>query len=188
MSEKEHLVRYLRTSREAVLWKAEGLSERELRTPRTTTGTNLLGLVKHCASVELEYFSHCLGRESGITVPEVDLDTDPNGDLYAGADESAEELVDLYRRVGDYVDATLAELPFDTPAHVPWWGEQADTTVGRLVVHVLVDVARHAGHADILREGIDGATGLRRESDNLVEPAGGWAAHRAKLQRLADEA
>ncbi|MFK5635072.1 MULTISPECIES: DinB family protein [unclassified Ornithinimicrobium] len=187
MSEKEQLIRYLRTSRESVMWKTEGLSERELRTPRTTTGTNLLGLVKHCASVELEYFSSCLGRDSGIRMPDVDLDTDPDGDLYATAEESAEELLDLYRRVGAYVDATLAELPLDTPARVPWWGERAETTLGHLVVHVLFDVSRHAGHADILREGVDGVTGLRQEGDNISEPEGGWAAHRDKLQRLADQ-
>lgn len=187
MDQSEHLTRYLRTAREAVLWKAEGLPERELRMPRTPTGTNLLGLIKHCASVEHEYFALCLGRDSGIPLPVVDLDADPNADLYATADETPEQLVALYRQVGGYVDATLEQLPLDTPARVPWWGEHGRTTLGRIAVHVLFDVARHAGHADIIREGIDGAAGLRPEGDNLGTPQGGWPAHRAKLQVLAEE-
>ncbi len=57
------LHRYLRDAREALLWKTEGLSERALRTPRTGTGTNLLGLVKHAASVEIGYFGETFGRD-----------------------------------------------------------------------------------------------------------------------------
>lgn len=186
MDEKEILARYLGAAREALLWKVDGLTERELRCPRTPTGTNLLGLVKHCTSVEAEYFGPCLGRDHGIAMPAVDFGADPNGDLYATASESAAEIIARCREVGAYVDATIAELPLDAPAHVPWWGEQAATTFRRLLVHVLADVSRHAGHADILRELIDGAAGLRASNDNLGEPDDGWPAHVARLEVIAD--
>lgn len=186
MDAKETLKSYLRATREALLWKLEGLSERELRLPRTPTGTSLLGIVKHCASVEAEYFGACLGRETGITLPLFDPVADPNGDLYATATETAARIVADYRAVGEYVDRTIDEVLLDAPAHVPWWGDRADTTFERLLVHVLSDVARHAGHADILRESIDGAAGLRKELDNLWEPEGGWTAHVAKLTAIAD--
>ena len=186
MDEKEILAHYLRAAREGLIWKTEGLSERDLRLPRTSTGTSLLGLVKHCAGVEAEYFGACLGREHGITFPAYDFEDDPNGDLYATADETAVEIVERYRRGGAYVDATIAALPLDAPARVPWWGEAGETTFRRLLVHVLYDVSRHAGQADILREAIDGATGMTPSLSNVWEPEGGWPAHVAKLQGIAD--
>lgn len=152
---------------------------------RTPTGTSLLGLVKHCAFIEAGYFGECLGREHGLASPALDGD-DPNADLYATAEESAEGLLAPYRQVGDYVDATLAELPADTPAHVPWWGERADTTLGALAIHVLYDVSRHAGHADIIREAIDGAVGLAEGNSNLAAPDGGWPAHVERLRAIAE--
>ncbi|MHA6512186.1 DinB family protein [Tessaracoccus sp. Z1128] len=188
MDIKETLLRHLRASREGLLWKVEGLSERELRLPRTVTGTNLLGLVKHCSLVEHGYFVDCFGRTSPLTLPVIDYDADPNGDFYATAGERAVDLVRLYREVGEVVDRAIGEMPLDTPGRVPWWGDKGDTTLGRVLVHVLGDVTRHAGHADILREGIDGVAGLRSGHTNLWEPVEGWAAHSEKLTRLAEEA
>lgn len=178
---------YLAATRAALLWKVTGLSERDLRAPRTPTGTNLLGIVKHCAWIQHGYFGMCLGREPGFAVPGGD-GSDPNADLYATAEESPQQILAAFRRVGEYAEATLAELPPETPARVPWWGPNAGTTLGRLAVHVLADLARHAGHADILREQIDGAAGIRRDNDNFGEPADGWAAHVGRLQALADAA
>lgn len=145
MDEKDILARYLRAAREGLVWKTEGLSERDLRLPRTSTGTSLLGLVKHCAGVEAEYFGACLGREHGITFPAYDFEDDPNGDLYATADETAAEIVERYRRVGAYVDATIAELPLDAPARVPWWGDAGETTFRRLLVHPCREAPGHRG-------------------------------------------
>lgn len=139
-----------------------------------------------CTAVEAEYFGVCLGRETGIELPAVDFDVDPNGDLYAAADEPAALILANCRAVGEYVDRTLDEVALDAPARVPWWGEKGETTFGHLLIHVLSDVARHAGHADILREGIDGAAGMRQDVDNLWEPEGGWSAHTQKLTTIAD--
>lgn len=92
---KAALHRQLKFQREALLWKVEGLGERDLRLPRTHTGTNLLGLVKHCLGVEHEYFVTCFGRSSGLTLPEVDYELDPNSDLYATEAERADDLIGL---------------------------------------------------------------------------------------------
>ena len=62
---KETLVEYLQSARDAMVWKVEGLSEYDARRPMTPTGTNLLGLVKHLASVELGYFGDTFGRPTG---------------------------------------------------------------------------------------------------------------------------
>ena len=76
---KADLHRYLQRGREAVLWKLDGLSEYDIRRPMVPTGTNLLGLVKHLASVELGYFGEVFGRPSGEPLPWFDCDTP--GDL-----------------------------------------------------------------------------------------------------------
>lgn len=188
MDIKDILSTHLRSSRESLLWKAERLGEHDLRLPRTPTGTNLVGLVKHCALVEHGYVIGCFGRTSSLKLPDVDFDADPNGDFYATAEETVASLITLYRRVGEVVDAAIAEMDLDTPGHVPWWGERGDTTLGRILVHVLQDVSRHAGHADILREGIDGSAGLSEGNSYLWEPSGGWPAYVERLTALADRA
>lgn len=180
---------YLHSSREALLWKVEALPERELRLPRTATGTNLLGLLKHCLNVEAGYFGPTFGRTPPMAdelIPFSAYETDPQVDFFATETESATGLVDLYRRVGQYVDATLAELPFDTLGRVPWWPEdRSEVTLQRIVVHVLQDLARHAGHADILREQIDSAAGLNVAYSNLPDGYD-WPAYVTKLTAIAE--
>ena len=188
---KPVLKHYLQAARDGLLWKLEGLSEREVRWPRTPTGTNLLGLVKHCLNVEAGYFGPTFGRAWPTPEELVPMDayeTDPQADWYATSDETAAGLVDLYRRVWAFADATIDGLPLDAVGRVPWWPpERAEVTLHRIVVHVTEDVARHAGHADILRELIDGATGLRADNTNIPNGVD-WAAYVAKLQDLATTA
>jgi uncharacterized damage-inducible protein DinB len=184
---KQMLQHYLDGVRGALLWKCEGLSERELRIPRTGTGTNLLGLVKHAASIQIDYFGPVFGREwpDPDEVPWIaDFDADPNGDFYATAYESAEWILDLFRRASAFADATIAELPLDAPGQVPWWGEGGDVTLQRIMVHLLTDLNRHAGHADILREQIDGAVGLVPRATNI--PDIDQHAHVAKVRAIAE--
>ena len=185
---KATLCRYLQFSREALLWKLDGLSSRDLRMPRTSTGTNLIGLVKHMANVEIGYFGDTFGREwptPDERVSEAQFDADPQADFYASETDTCEGIIGLYRRVWRFADATIGELPLDAPGRVPWWPQEANpVTLERIIVHVLVDLARHAGHADILREGIDGAAGLRAENPNLPEQD--WPAYVAKLSALAE--
>ena len=116
---KDVLTRYLQDARDALMWKLEGLSEREQRMPRTPTGTNLLGIVKHALHVEVVYFGTTFGREWPTPDELVgDLETDPQADWYATAAESAAGLVDLYARVQHFADETVDTLPLDAVGHV----------------------------------------------------------------------
>ncbi|MES5821610.1 DinB family protein [Streptomyces sp. RG80] len=187
---KDVLRFYLRSAREALLWKLEGLSEYDVRRPLTPTGTNLLGLVKHAAGVELGYLGDTFGRPSGQPLPWLDADAEPNGDMWATADESREDIVGLYRRAWAHSDATLDALPLDTLGHVPWWPDGKDeVTLHHALVRVIADTHRHAGHADILRELMDGAVGMNDGNDSMAshDPAW-WEAYRARLERAAREA
>lgn len=183
---KDHLHRYLKSAREALLWKLDGLSEYDVRRPLTPTGTNLLGLVKHLAGVEQEYFGACLGRPFGETLPWID-NGDPQADMFATAEESREFILGLHARCTEFADTTIAELPLDAPGVVPWWPEERrHVTLHFLLVHMIAETNRHAGHADILRESIDGAAGLRQAVSNLPEQD--WAAHYERVEQAAREA
>ncbi|MFF0821463.1 DinB family protein [Micromonospora haikouensis] len=187
---KADLHRYLRDAREALLWKLDGLSEYDIRRPVTPTGTNLLGLVKHLAGVEFGYFGPTFGRPHDESMPWLDSDTDPNADMWATADESREQLVALYRRAWAHADATIEALPLDAIGTVPWWPAGSNRlTLHGVLVHVTAESHRHAGHADIVRETIDGTAGLLRDIDNLpYADASRWAEHRARVQRAAEQA
>ena len=156
----------------------------------TATGTNLLGLVKHVASVELGYFGDVFGRPSGEALPWFEPGAEPNADLWATAAESREQIISLYHRAWTHGDATIEALPLDAVGHVPWWpAERNEVTLHRILVHMIAETNRHAGHADIVRETIDGAAGLRPDNDNLppVDPSW-WPTYRATLERTAREA
>ena len=185
---KADLRRYLQRARDALLWKLEGLSEYDIRRPMTPTGTNLLGLVKHAAATELGYFGEVFGRPSDMASP-LDDEEDVNGDLYAKADESREDIIEFYHRVQAHADATIEALDLDSPGHVPWWGDDGAVTLHRILVHMIAELYRHAGHADIVREMIDGAVGLRPDNSNL--PSVGeayWPEYRDRLEAIAKQA
>jgi len=105
---KTLLQHYLQTAREALVWKLEGLSEYDVRRPMTPTGTNLLGLVKHLALVELGYFGETFGRPSGEPTPEWDDDAEANDDMWVTAEQTRDQVVDRYRRAWAHTDATVA--------------------------------------------------------------------------------
>ena len=185
---KSVLHHYLQQARDSLIWKLDGVSEREARLPRTSTGNNLLGVVKHCLNVEAGYFGPTFGREFPTPeelVPMEAYDEDPQADWYATEDETKDELVDLYRRVGSFADQTIEQLPLDAPGQVPWWQPGNQVTLQLIMVHVTYDLARHAGHADIMREQNDGAIGWERENSNIPDSFD-WPAYVAKLSQLAD--
>ncbi|MGW6158245.1 DinB family protein [Streptomyces sp. NPDC055144] len=181
---------YLQSARDALLWKLDGLSEYDVRRPLTPTGTNLLGLVKHVASVELGYLGDTFGRPSGEPLPWVEEGAEPNADMWVTVDESREFIVELYRRAWAHADATIDTLPLDTVGKVPWWPSGRDeVTLNHAVVRVIADTHRHAGHADIVRELVDGAVGMNEDNDSMPsdDPAW-WEDHRGRLERAAREA
>ncbi|MFE6855157.1 DinB family protein [Streptomyces sp. NPDC057674] len=183
---KDNLHGRLRRDRTSLLWKLDGLSEYDVRRPVTATGTNLLGLVKHLATVEARYFGEVFNRASPEPLPRWQ-DSD-GSDLWAAEDETRDQIVGYYRRTWEHSDATIDGLPLDAPGHVPWWPEpHADTNLFAVLLHVLGETVRHAGHADILRESLDGRTGMRPEFEQPIDEEE-RAAHRAKIEQAARSA
>ena len=177
---KDYLHGDLRDVRASLMSKLDGLSEYDVRRPLTTTGTNLLGLVKHLSISEATYFGTIFGRPApaGLT----DRGGEPGADMWASADESIDQIVERYRLACSHADATIAELAIDAPGHVPWW-PRPDVMLFNVMVHVLTETNRHAGHADILREQIDAANGVAAggAAAGLVD----WTARCAQIEEAA---
>ena len=172
---KSDLHRYLQAAREALLWKLDGLSEYDIRRPLTPTGTNLLGLIKHLAGVELGYFGDTFGRPFAEQPPWLAEDAEPNADMWASPTESRAEIVGLYRRAWAHTDATITTLPLDSIGRVLWWpADRRDVSLHQILVHVVAETHRHAGHADIVRELIDGTTGLQQANPNMAPVDQAW--------------
>lgn len=185
--EIELLLRYLQTAREALLWKLEGLGEYDIRRPMTPTGTNLLGLVKHVASIEHGYLTECLGGASAFAAPWLDEAAPDNADMWATPEESRDFIVGLYHAAWVSDDATVRALGADATGTVPWSGEKGvEVSVRRLLIHVIAETNRHAGHADIVRELIDGSVGMRVSALNLPGgDAAWWSDYVAALEAAA---
>ena len=184
---KSDLIYQLQSLRESVLWKLEGLSEYDLRRPLTPTGTNLLGLVKHLASCEFGYFGEAFARRPPVDFPWLHPDAPENADMWATPAESKQFIVDdLYRRSWEHAAQTFDECDLDSTGRVPWWRD-ARITLHQALMRMIIETARHAGHADIVRETIDGSAGLSERVDSLPYTNGArWRAHVAQVQAAAD--
>lgn len=180
---KKELHDDLRRVREALVWKLDGLSEYDIRRPLTETGTNLLGLIKHAATWEARYFGEVFDRP--FPGPLGRWQDSDGSDLWATADESREQILAFYRSVWEHADATIDELPLDAPGHVPWWSQ--DVKLFSVLVHMLTETNRHAGHADILREHLDGRTGTTDAHEHAIDKAA-REARRATIEQAAKDA
>lgn len=184
--QKAVFLRYLEAARDGLLWKLDGLPDHDIRRPLTRTGTNLLGIVKHVAMVEAGYLGACFERPVPDPVPRFDPD-DLSSDMWAAADESRDFIVDFYGRAARNSAATVEALALDTRGTVSHWPEdRRHPTLQELLVRMVSETNRHAGHADIVRESIDGAAGMRQSMTNLPdEDDDWWAAYRVKLDGIA---
>jgi uncharacterized damage-inducible protein DinB len=183
---KQTLHRYLQKHRAALLAKLDGLAERQARWPVTPTGTNVLGLVKHVAGVQAGYFGAVFGRP--LPDPPAWLESWDGADMYASLDETMADVVAFHHRSAAHADATIEALDLDAPGTVPWWPEtHRDVTLHRILVHMAYETARHAGHADIVREMLDGLAG---DGDgNLADKTPEeWVLWREQLVDIAEQA
>jgi uncharacterized damage-inducible protein DinB len=151
--EKTSLQVSLDRHRDVVLWKLEGLSDEQLRRPVTPSGTNLLGLVKHLAAVEYAWFCETFGREME---PLPFRDDDPDADLRVEPDETTADIIAFYGRARAAADAVINDVDIDHLG-TAWFGDPV--TMRWVLLHMVEETCRHAGHMDIVRELIDGATG-----------------------------
>jgi uncharacterized damage-inducible protein DinB len=176
---------YLQDTRDVIVAKCEGLPEYDVRRPVTASGTSLLGLVKHLIGIEQVYLGTSFGRPTPFTLPWVEDGSIWDGaDMWATADESREELLDLYARACRHGDQTIAALELDAPGSVPHWPEERrSTTLGALLVRMVDETAHHAGHADICRELIDGQGPPDRDE---VGDDAFWASYVGRIQAAAD--
>jgi uncharacterized damage-inducible protein DinB len=151
--EKESLHIRLDRHRDVVLWKLDGLDDEQLRRPLVPSGTNLIGLVKHLGSVEYGWFCDTFGRESeAIPFDE----NDPEADMRAAPGETTAEILEYYGRARAAADRVIDEVDLEDLGK-SWRGDAV--SMRWVLIHMIEETARHAGHMDIVRELIDGATG-----------------------------
>jgi hypothetical protein len=182
---KSELLRVLQGSRALMLAKLDGLPEYDRRRPLTPTGTNLLGLVKHLAGLEYGYLGESFGRPP-IERPSWFRD-DPYDeiDMWATPDESSDYITGVYRQACAHSDRTVAELDLNSPGHVAHWPDgHRETTLGVLLIRMTSETAQHAGHADIIRELLDGR--ISSDATTIDADAAFWRDRTNRIQAAAD--
>ncbi|HEY3059908.1 MAG TPA: DinB family protein [Chloroflexota bacterium] len=155
-SEKDSLFASLERHRDAVLWKVENLDDAGLRRSVTPSGTNLLGLVKHLGAVEYAWFCETFGVP---TEPLPFDEQDENADLRVRPGETTQDVLAFYARARAAADQTIAAHDLNDLGRA-WFGESV--SMRWVLIHMIEETARHAGHMDIVRELIDGKTGDHR--------------------------
>lgn len=187
---KQTLHRYLRTAADTLLWKLDSLGEYDVRRPLTPTATNLLGLLKHVGTGAAAYFGQTFDRPFPEPLIWYAEDDDPTADMYATAEESREQVTGFYRRAWEHANATIEALPLEATGTVAWWPEERrHPTLHTVLVHMIAETNRHAGHADIVRELIDGSAGLRPGVSNMPEmDAAWWQDYHARVEDAARRA
>jgi uncharacterized damage-inducible protein DinB len=157
--EKTSLKIALDRHRDVVLWKLEGLDDDQLRRHMTPSGTSLLGIVKHLAAVEYGWFCSTFGREME---PMPFDEEEPDADLRIAPGETTADIIDFYNRACLAADQAIDEVGIEDLG-TAWFGDQV--SMRWVLIHMVEETARHAGHMDILRELIDGATGDHNRPD-----------------------
>ena len=155
--ERDALSQQLDFQRATLLGKLDGLDEEQLRRPMTPSGLSLLGLVKHLAATEHGWF---LNRYAGLPDPSPfgdDPDDDPDDDFRIAPDETADGIVAAYLRTCQRARELIDGGDLDAVVRLPGG---ASVNLRAIVLHMIQETARHDGHADIMREELDGTTGF----------------------------
>jgi uncharacterized damage-inducible protein DinB len=162
-TEAESLHSVLERNRRTFAWKTSGLDEKGLRATTAASSMTLGGLVKHLALVEADWLAVKLaGREYGSPWDMVDFDADPDWEWRTAAQDSPDEIYAVWRDAVDRSRELVAEVitkrGLDGPASHTW-PEGRTPTVRAMLLDMIEEYARHTGHADILREAVDGRVG-----------------------------
>lgn len=153
LGELDTIERVLDHYRGAIVWKLSGVAEDEARRAMVPSGTSLLGIVKHLGYTEREWFQGAIaGRDLLLPFD----DENPDGDWVLEDDDNVASIIAFYEAECEASRAVASSIT-DPATLVPW--DDGEVSVRRVVVHMLEETARHAGHMDIMREQIDGATG-----------------------------
>lgn len=151
--EKTSLYAALDRHRDVVVWKLDGLTDSRLRQPVTPSGMSLLGLLKHLTFVEDGWFCATFGRPVHAALFDP---ADPDADWRAEPNETGAGLLAAYAETRVRADAVIDELGLEDTG-TAWTGQTV--TLRWVLIHMVEELARHAGHADVVRELLDGATG-----------------------------
>jgi hypothetical protein len=162
-TEAESLLSVLERNRRTFAWKTSGLDETGMRATTAASAMTLGGLVKHVALVEADWLAVKLaGQEYGAPWDAVDFDVDPDWEWRTGAQDSPDDLYALLRhaieRSRELVAQVLGERGLDGLASFTW-PDGSTPTVRSMLLDMIEEYARHTGHADILREAVDGRVG-----------------------------
>jgi uncharacterized damage-inducible protein DinB len=157
------LLGFLDYQRATFEWKCAGLDAAGLRARVGASTMTLAGMVKHLANVEDYWFSRRLhGRDPQPIWETADWDADPDWDWHPAPEDTPEQLHALWQeavvRSRTLVAEALADGGLERPARRPWSDGRAPS-LRWILVHMIEEYARHNGHADLLRESIDGSTG-----------------------------
>jgi hypothetical protein len=153
--ERSQLHWFLTMQRDTLLWKLEGLTEAQLQTPHPPSSLTLIGLVKHLTRVERSWLQQDL---LGPSVQSFDF---PDDEWHLGPDETCAAVIEDYREAIRRSDTIVAQASLDTVLVNPH-PLQAGVTLRWALFHMIEETARHVGHADLIREAIDGAIGQNR--------------------------
>ena len=172
--ERELLLAYIAQQRDGVRNAAYGLTDEQARLAPAASALSIGGLVKHVAAMEEGWIDMILQRDRGSRE---DRESSYADNFRLGPDESLAEALARYEAVAKETEAVIAGIgdldrPVPVPKGVPWFPDDVDAwSVRWVLLHLIEEIARHAGHADIVRESIDGATMYE-----LMAAAEGWPA------------
>lgn len=173
--ERKGLLAYLAQQRLVLRLTAHGLTDEQARAAPTASPLSVGGLIKHVTAAERGWIDIVLQRRR--TWPK-EYYKDYQANFRLGPDETLADVLDLYDQAAKETDAVIAEIsdlgqPVPVPQDIPWFPDEVTAwSVRWVLLHLIEETARHAGHADIIRESLDGATALP-----LMAAAEGWPAN-----------
>lgn len=178
--ERDLLLAYIAQQRDGLRYAAHGLTDEQAsQPPVSSSALTIAGLVRHAALTEQHWIARITcGRDTGRS------EYDQGFDLAEG--ETLADVLALYDRISAETEGLVRELDLDRPVPIPpapWFPDEGEWSVRWVLLHVVEETARHAGHADILREAIDGSTMYQ-----LMAEAEGWGEQYAQMVAAAESA